>query len=363
MTLDRLVYNPDDPLAILRNATDLMARDFPPVQWAVPGIMPEGYVVLAGAPKVGKSWLSLAMLVAIARGGNALGVIDVGPARPVLHIALEDNSRRMQRRIRQLGGATPNLFDFQTGEELPDHHAITFATAWLEQHRHERPVVCIDTLGRIMRAALPGQGTYERDYRLGATLKNLAEVAPGSTVLAVHHTRKALGEGDWMETVSGTNGVNGAADATLVITRKRGEEAGRLSITGRDIENDGTLALTRDATSQGMSWVLDGSSIEEAMQRVEETESVDDLGDTSKRIVEYVGKHLAGVGPKDVARDVRVDYDLAKRYLARLADSGSIRKTGRGRYTPVSPVSPVSPSGDGDTGDTGDTGLPWGVEP
>ena len=58
-------------------AAELMAADFPEPRWAVPGIVAEGVTVLAGAPKVGKSWLGLGLVVATATGGKALGSIDV----------------------------------------------------------------------------------------------------------------------------------------------------------------------------------------------------------------------------------------------------------------------------------------------
>jgi hypothetical protein len=42
-------------------ADQLMAAHFPEPKWAVPGILAEGVNVLAGPPKVGKSWLSLGL--------------------------------------------------------------------------------------------------------------------------------------------------------------------------------------------------------------------------------------------------------------------------------------------------------------
>ena len=52
---------------------ELLARQLPPIQWAIPDILPEGLTLLAGKPKLGKSWLALAMALAVAAGGVALG--------------------------------------------------------------------------------------------------------------------------------------------------------------------------------------------------------------------------------------------------------------------------------------------------
>jgi hypothetical protein len=56
-------------------------EELPPVRWAVPGILPEGLSLLAGKPKLGKSWLALGLAVAKASAGVALGKIPVDRAR------------------------------------------------------------------------------------------------------------------------------------------------------------------------------------------------------------------------------------------------------------------------------------------
>jgi hypothetical protein len=69
------------------------------------------------------------------------------------------------------------------------------------------------------------------------------ELADEHTVpfLVPHHTRKADAE-DFLETVSGSHGLAGAADAVSVLTRSRGSADATLSITGRDVE-EGQYAL------------------------------------------------------------------------------------------------------------------------
>ena len=64
----------------LWDARQLMATDFPAPKWAVPGIVCEGLSLLAGPPKVGKSWLSLDLALSVAGGGQAFGS-DPGPSR------------------------------------------------------------------------------------------------------------------------------------------------------------------------------------------------------------------------------------------------------------------------------------------
>src|SRR5215213_1407987 len=104
-----MTYPPDADrlLATLRTGAWLDAQEFPPLTYAVPGVIPEGSVLLVGAPKIGKSWLVLTIALAAAAGGQALS-IQV-PKRPVFYLALEDGDRRLQDRCRRLlaGDAIP----------------------------------------------------------------------------------------------------------------------------------------------------------------------------------------------------------------------------------------------------------------
>lgn len=88
------------------SAADLQQQTFPPPRWAVPDLLAEGVNVLAGAPKLGKSWLALGLGIAVASGGRALGSIDVVQG-DVLYLALEDTPRRLFDRMGKLCGATP----------------------------------------------------------------------------------------------------------------------------------------------------------------------------------------------------------------------------------------------------------------
>ena len=73
---------------------ELQCTEIKPMTWIVPEYFPEGLTVLAGKPKIGKSWLMLAVALAVARGTEVLGqFIDKGG--DVLYGAFEDGKRRM----------------------------------------------------------------------------------------------------------------------------------------------------------------------------------------------------------------------------------------------------------------------------
>lgn len=321
-------------LDLVKSGDWLDAQEFPPVRWSVPGLVPEGFGLLTGAPKIGKSWLVLDFALAVASGGKALGHVDTGAPRPVLYVALEDGDRRLQSRARKLlqGQPIPRRLSVVTGGVVAVE-VLALIPAWLDAHRGSNPLVILDTLGKVMPPASPGEGAYQRDYRIGTVLKQIVDAHPGATLLVVHHVRKQSGD-DWMDSTSGTNGLNGAADFTVNLARSRNDAAGVVRVTGRDVlENEYAVTYADGA------WALDGGDLSAAAVAAEAARVVDGLGDRSARIVDLVAAN-PGIGPADVAREVGGTAKDATQYLGRLVDSGRIRKTGRGQYAPV--VSVVS---------------------
>src|SRR5690242_15553525 len=80
------------------SAADLIGIEFPPMAFTVPGLVPEGLCLLAGKPKIGKSWLALEMCLGVALNEAVLGGIEP-VSGDVLYCALEDTQSRLQRRI------------------------------------------------------------------------------------------------------------------------------------------------------------------------------------------------------------------------------------------------------------------------
>ena len=83
----------------LITAAALQTKQFKPVRIILPDLIPEGVTILAGKPKMGKSWLALDVCMAVA-DENRFVLGDRKPTRgDVLYLALEDNQRRLKKRI------------------------------------------------------------------------------------------------------------------------------------------------------------------------------------------------------------------------------------------------------------------------
>lgn len=229
-------------------ANELQRLEFPLAKWVVPGILPEGVTLLAGRPKIGKSWLALDFALAVAAGGFAMGKIPVDRAE-VLYLALEDSRRRLQSRQEALldGQPAPDSLHFATRWPTLDDGGLDALEAWLATHPNARLIV-IDTLQRVRPRETSGS-LYALDYR---ALEPLADIARerGTSILLSHHTRK-LGADDFIDLISGTLGLAGAADTLLVLQRTRGKGDAQLHITGRDVD-EAAIALNWDAPH----WVL-----------------------------------------------------------------------------------------------------------
>jgi len=86
-------------------------------RWLVEGFLTNSSItVLAATPKAGKTWVALALAVAIASGTPAMGCFDVRSPGPVLLFHAEDDSRAVRERIESIALGAGLRF-----EDLPIH--------------------------------------------------------------------------------------------------------------------------------------------------------------------------------------------------------------------------------------------------
>lgn len=225
----------------LWTANELLTVTLPEPRWAVPDLIPEGLVSLAGRPKLGKSWLALQLACAVGTGGKALGR-NIQAGR-VLYLALEDSARRLQKRMQ--------------AQHWPAGANVTFALEWpdltgagLEALRSSvaesgYSLVVIDTLSR---AAAFDQMDPTASTRVMAGLQRIA-IECSATLLLVDHHRKRNGfDSDVIDDVLGATAKTAVLDAALGLYRERGKREATLAVTGRDLE-DTKLSLEWDPTT------------------------------------------------------------------------------------------------------------------
>lgn len=323
-------------------AADLDQEELPPHLWAVPGLIPVGLTLLIGKPKMRKSWLALALSLAIATGGRALGTIPVD-AGDVLYLALEDGKHRLQARQRKIlsGAAAPRRLTYRTAAPRLDQGCIGVVESWLRRHEEARLVI-IDVLAKV-RPRSTGRGSmYDEDYAALEPLQQLA-IRKRIAVLVVHHMNRSDAE-DIFDQINGSNGVGGSADGLLGLQYERGQTDAVLRIGGRDVEDDSALALRWDNTTA--QWILLGKA--EEVKASSERQAILSLFREEKR----------PMGPKEVAEllDKLGEYGNIKQLMRRMSKEGDLQLSARGMYTlPSLTLLPVD--GESDRSDRSDPGV------
>src|SRR5437763_12996441 len=172
----------------LTSAADRGAREFKQPKGAVPQIVAEGLTILAGKPKTGKSWAALDFAVAVAGGYSALGNVECQQG-DVLLLALEDNDRRLNQRLKAVlqGQPAPAALQIATQWRRADAGGLLELEKWLTEHPSARLVI-IDTLQKIRGERKKNDGIYADDYAAVGNLKTLADKATVPFVI-VHHLR------------------------------------------------------------------------------------------------------------------------------------------------------------------------------
>lgn len=213
------------------DAETLLATPLKPVPLIVDGLIPCGLHILAGSPKIGKSWLVLWLCLKVAIGES---VWDRPAYRcGVLYLCLEDTFNRIQNRLFEIADTAPSNLYFAVMADQIGTGLQQQIEDFLKQEPETRLIV-IDTLQRV-RGMEVSSNAYANDYRDICELKRLADKY-GIAIMLVHHLRKNSDKDPFMM-VSGTTGLTGGVDTTYVLEKdNRSDNAAKLYITGRDVE-------------------------------------------------------------------------------------------------------------------------------
>ena len=256
----RMMARMSDP-SYLHTVTlnELYETSYPSRPPIIDGLLYSGTYLLAGAPKVGKSFL-VAQLAYHISAGLPLWDFPVKQCT-VLYLALEDDYKRLQDRMFRMFGveSTEHLFFAtaakQIGAGLEDQLEL-----FIREHPNTQLII-IDTLQKIRE--LSGESyNYASDYEIIGKLKMFAD-KHGICLLLVHHTRKQPAS-DKFEMISGTTGLLGCADGAFLLQKERGIAMNAtLDVVGRD-QPEQKIFLIRDR--EHLNWTLDHIEAESTEQ-------------------------------------------------------------------------------------------------
>ena len=328
----------------------LMDRPLEPPNFVVDTLISQGLHILAGSPKVGKSWLALWLAVTVAKGEPVWNMTT--KQGTTLYLCLEDSVLRIQSRLFEITEDAPDSVHFCTecgliGQGLEEQVEI-FLTA-----HPDTVLVIIDTLQMVRPIH---DATYANDYRDLSVLKRLAD-KHGIAILLIHHLRKESAD-DVFNRISGSTAISGAVDSSFtLVEEKRGSGRARLTCIGRDIEyreltlernGENVWELVSDSRTQPE---LLGDRIVYLLSELmgDRSEFIGTPTELSERI-DSVG--VERISPKNVPRQILQNLDA----LRKIGISAGVRRSNGRRLIElqraesddtqgVPAVDPVDPAG------------------
>lgn len=294
------------------SARDLMQKQFAPIDFAVPDILPMGLIIFGGKQKIGKSWFDLNLGLSVASGGIALGKYQVKQGS-VLYMALEDTERRLQDRVRQLlapGSEAPKDLELVTSWPRMDKEGIGALEKWILEHPNARLII-IDPWVKVKPRVKSrhGETGYDADYEALEGIKRLADTYK-ICILIQFHLRKSSAE-DPFDEVNATTGVTACADGFVSLKRARGEQEATLYASGRDYKEEVNIALSfNDGT-----WKILG----DGRSAVYYT-----LSKERRDVIDILSVALNPMTPKDIAVLLAIPDGTMRKRLFDMKDDGQV---------------------------------------
>jgi AAA domain len=311
-----------------KSAADLMTQTFADINYTIPKYLAEGCTLLAGRPKIGKSWLTEDMALAVAAGTEVLGEkVEQGD---VLLLALEDNERRLQDRFKRILGPfvkAPKALTYATEWPRVNEGGLEKIEAWIASVKKPRLIV-IDVLARVRKTEQGRQPQYDADYQAIAGLQSIASKHRVAIVI-VHHLKKGPAEnGDAIDKISGTLGLGGAADSFIVLDRDG--QGVNLYTRGRDIEE---ISVAIKFEPGRCRWTVIGQAGEVRKS------------DERRLILDALNDSPSGMTRADIVATTGMKSNNVGVLLNKMMKAGEIMKTVGGGYltTPGNTITAVTP--------------------
>ncbi|MBQ6875813.1 MAG: AAA family ATPase, partial [Lachnospiraceae bacterium] len=153
------------------SASDLMDMEFEPTNMLIDRLIGRGVYLIAGSPKIGKSWLMLWLAHCVSTGEK---VWDFDTTKSdVLYISLEDPRERIQMRLAKVTGGETGHILFATEAELMGKGFEEQVISFLIENPTVKFVI-VDTLQRV-RQMRADQYSYAGDYEVISQMKSIAD--------------------------------------------------------------------------------------------------------------------------------------------------------------------------------------------
>ena len=222
-------------------AAELMSLEIPEVKWVIPKLLPAGLALLAGPPKVGKSYLQLKLGKDIINGGGK-----------VFYYAGEDSHYLLRTRLNQLGMGECKDFFFHCGREglfakpneFYDNVANMLKAAQLD-------AIFLDNMELVLPPKPRGSDDYAYYYQ---ELPQWAALASkhNCAIVMTHHTRKETTDNPF-DAILGSQAIMGTSDTVMVIQKAKRDREYDLHVTGKYVPDE-----TYNVVRKGVEFEIEG---------------------------------------------------------------------------------------------------------
>lgn len=229
---------------IAKGGLDLMLKDVSDIDYVFGDILTSnGVFLLAGAPKMGKSFFALQLSVAVANG--RMFISKKTKKCKTLYLDLETSERSLKRRLKDYDPCELNNWYYLHQEDLPERIDGGLESK-LESFILENNIkfVVVDVFARIKGIKPKGLTDYEHDYNTVGKLKQIASKCD-CCILILSHTTKLRYDDDVFKGISGSVGMTGCVDGSMVLNGARNEAERKLYISTREGSSD-ELVLSFD---------------------------------------------------------------------------------------------------------------------
>lgn len=256
-------YGPERPQRLpqeVGNGASLLAKDFPPTDWLIQGLLTkEAVFVIGGEPKTSKTWAGLEVLISCLTGLRCFNEMPAERVdRPVFAFLAEDQERSLRNRLRSLSsgkGCDPrpwaSRFLYQSLKSV-DLASLESTAALVADVWKAAPggisILYLDPLRDLHRAEENDSGAMAE---VMGRLRALRSVL-GCAVVFVHHSHKAsqstngrrAGQG-----LRGSSAIHGAVDGGLYLSglKKNHDETefeNQASVELKALRGAGSFTLT-----------------------------------------------------------------------------------------------------------------------
>jgi hypothetical protein len=300
------------------NGSDLMKMEIQEKIPLVPNFLMLGsLVLLVGGLKLGKSWISEQLAIAVASGGELFRKWEC-KKREVLFLPNEDRMENVLKRFRLLNAKDIKGLHIMFNWINRGNEAVNRVRNYIKVHSKVRLVI-IDCLATV-RGDSNSRAVYLDDYKEMQRWRSLCHEL-NITIFIVHHKNKPIGltatEGDVMDLINGSNGYGGAVDRTMVLVRARDKPDAKLFSMGRDSE-DLFLSLKWERPEESDGWHIKGTR--------------EEIEDDKDKIIIIMKENGGQMRTGQIAKIAEITSSAVVQRLDRLSLEGKVIKVSHGLY-------------------------------